>query len=387
MTRKVDIYVNGCFHALYLAAELDKRQYLNSVFAAYPKFRCVKQYAIDPKKITSSLSNFAINYAARKFSQFSGLNLDPTYFLAKRFDKKSKKKLNKKTDIVVCWSSSALQTLIAAKKKNIISVLESGSAHVNVNRRLLAEEYQNKRSLSDPRVVDLQLQEYAAADYISVPSEFVKKSFVAEGIAEHKIIVTPYGIDIDLFKPEKRVKSKFRILFVGLVSQQKGVHYLIQAFKQLKLIEAELWLVGAIAPDMQDYVKQNSAENIKLFGSIEYAKLPSFYTQASVFCLPSIQDGFGLVALQAMACGLPLICTQNCGAADLITDHEQGFVIPIRSVDHLKEKLLYFYDHPEAAAQMGINARNLVQENYTWQQYASKMIQHYEGFYCRGVPG
>ena len=93
--------------------------------------------------------------------------------------------------------------------------------------------------------------------------------------------------------------------------------------------------------------------DIRHLGPFPERELHKYYSQGSVFCLNSIEDGFGMILVQAMACGLPVITTTNTGGADIVRDGRDGFIIPIRDVAALKEKILYFYENPEAAAAWG----------------------------------
>jgi glycosyltransferase involved in cell wall biosynthesis len=96
-----------------------------------------------------------------------------------------------------------------------------------------------------------------------------------------------------------------------------------------------------------------------------------------VAVLPSISDGFGLVILEAMACGIPVIATDRTGAADLMEDGAHGFIVPARDVAALKERLAYLYrNHAEAKA-MGARARERVLSAFTWEHYGERVVSVY----------
>ena len=91
----------------------------------------------------------------------------------------------------------------------------------------------------------------------------------------------------------------------------------------------------------------------------------------------SVEEGLSMVQLQAMACGLPLICTENTGGEDLITENgKEGFVIPIRDVEALKEKLLFLYKNPEITKKMGEAAKNRVAKGFSWDDYGDRYISN-----------
>jgi glycosyltransferase involved in cell wall biosynthesis len=106
--------------------------------------------------------------------------------------------------------------------------------------------------------------------------------------------------------------------------------------------------------------------------------LAKSYVRGSVFVLPTVEDGFAMVLVQAMAAGLPVIATVNSGGPDLIEEGKQGFLVPIRDVDALKEKLLYLYEHPEERAEMGRAAAARVAQGFTWHDYGDGVIAAYE---------
>jgi len=101
------------------------------------------------------------------------------------------------------------------------------------------------------------------------------------------------------------------------------------------------------------------------------------YEDADVLILPSVEEGFGKVVAEAMACGLPVVVSENTGAKDLVENGENGFIVPIRDVKRLKEKILYFNDNPEITRRMGKNARKTV-EKYTWMKYGNEFVKAYE---------
>jgi glycosyltransferase involved in cell wall biosynthesis len=94
----------------------------------------------------------------------------------------------------------------------------------------------------------------------------------------------------------------------------------------------------------------------------------------SVFVLPSLADGFGMVVPQAMACGLPVIVTENVGAADIVRDGRSGFIVPVRDVEALCEKLRFLHENRDLAREMGRQARQDVICGYTWDDYGDRLV-------------
>jgi len=215
--------------------------------------------------------------------------------------------------------------------------------------------------------------EYHLADYITVPSSFVKRSMNEAGINPEKIFVNPYGVDLSQFKQIPKQDNIFRVIFCGNLSIQKGSHYLLQSIYELNLEDFECWHIGKISSEMEVFIKKYRTKKMKYKGVQPQSELYKLYSQGSVFCMPSLQEGMAMVQLQAMACGLPLICTTNTGGDDLITaDGKEGFVIPVKSVDSIKEKINYLYKNRSECREMGLKARQRVSKGFTWNDYGDR---------------
>jgi glycosyltransferase involved in cell wall biosynthesis len=272
-------------------------------------------------------------------------------------------------------SSQGTRTLQKAKKKGTIIIVDERGAHPTHRRKLLEEEYARFRcsSSTEEFFENIRKQEYELADFILVPSQYVFDSFVKMGINEHKLFIVPYGVDLGVFQQIPKIDKTFRVLYVGRVSLAKGVHYLLEAYRQLELKNAELLLIGQIEEVFKPILKKY-AGIFKHISNVSNKELYKFYSNSSVFVLPSLSDSFGLVSLEAMACGLPIIVTENCGA--VTRDGKDGFVIPIRDVKALKEKILTLYENEDLRQQMGNSAKEYI-KNFTWEHYGQKVVQAY----------
>ena len=193
------------------------------------------------------------------------------------------------------------------------------------------------------------------------------------------MIHVPYGVDLTNFRPVPKEDKIFRIIHCGAISIQKGAHYLLQAFYELNLPGAELWLIDSMSNEIKPFLEKY--DNGRVFHKGPYPQniLYRYYSQGSVFCLASIQEGLAMVIPQAMACGLPAICTTNTGGEDIVRDGIDGFIIPIRDVEALKEKILFMYENPERRREMGESARLRVQSGFSWDDYGDRIVQAYAG--------
>lgn len=376
---KVTVAVKGRFHAFYLAHELQKHGYLQKLITTYPVFETLK-YGVEKNLIKSLIIHEIIDRAWRKLPDKIKFSYNAQFLLHEIFDIYASHYIPKNTDIFVGWSSFSLHGLRRAKALGAKIVLERGSSHISYQTDILKQEYAElglRGEYAHPRIVAKELEEYAEADRIAIPSTYVKETFLQYGVAEAKLIQVPYGVNLERFYPIPKADAAFRVIHCGNLSIRKGVHYLLQAFAELRLPEAELWLIGSLPEEIKPFLRQWASPAIIHQGPFPERELYQYYSQGSVFCLASIEEGLAMVQAQAMACGLPVICTTNTGGADLVRNGVDGFVVPIRDVDALKEKILFFYNNRDACKTMGESARRRVSRGFAWSDYGDKMIQAY----------
>ncbi|MCX5892042.1 MAG: glycosyltransferase family 4 protein [Deltaproteobacteria bacterium] len=358
---KVTISVMGRFHAFYLAHELQRRGHLERLITSYPKFEMNRGWRRAPNLVKA-------RYNAQ-------------YLIHELFDRRAARHLPSQPELVVGWSSFSLHTLRRARELGAKTVLDHGSCHIAAQDEILREEYSRLglrgHEFAHPKIIAKELLEYREVDCITIPSGFVRETFIQRGVPEAKLLLAPYGVNLTNFYPSPKLDRVFRIIHCGNISLRKGVHYLLQAFAELKLPDAELWLIGSLTEEIRPILQRLASPNIRHLGPFPEPELHKYYSQGSVFCLNSIEDGFGMVLVQAMACGLPVITTTNTGGADAVREGRDGFIIPIRDVAALKEKMLYFYKNPEAGRSMGEAARERVQTGFTWADYGDKIIAGY----------
>lgn len=375
---KVTISIGGRFHAFYLANQLEKRGHLGRLVTSYPKFETVK-YGIPREKIRSVIIKEILHRGWNALTPFIKDSYNPNFLISDLFDRLASNKIGS-PDIFTGWSSFSLITMRKAKKKGAVAILERGSSHIEFQRNILREEYEKygiKPRLSHPKIVEKELREYEEADYIALPSLYTKRTFLEKGFPEGKLIHVPYGVDLSSFRQVEKNDNVFRVVFVGGITLRKGVHYLLQAFSELDLPNSELMLIGSVSEEMKPFFRKYEGK-YNYVGHVPQKELYEYYSQGSVFVMMSVEEGLALVQPQAMACGLPVICTAHTGGEDIVRDGKDGFVIPIRDVESLKEKLVYLYENPEKRDKMGNSARERVKTGFTWDDYGNKIVREYE---------
>jgi glycosyltransferase involved in cell wall biosynthesis len=229
----------------------------------------------------------------------------------------------------------------------------------------------------DPWTIERELAEYDSSDAICVPSEFVYRSFVEKGIPSYKLWKNSFGVDLTMFRSIPKEDEVFRVIFVGSLSVRKGVAYLLEAIRSLALPNCDLWLIGEAQAELTSILK-NHEEDFRGIGVVPISELYKFYSQGSVFVLPSIEEGLSLVLAQAMACGLPVIATTNSGAEDLYNDGIEGFIVEPRNARAIAEKIEFLYRNPNVREVMGRAALQRVKALNGWNQYGARALEMYK---------
>jgi glycosyltransferase involved in cell wall biosynthesis len=294
-------------------------------------------------------------------------------------------------DVIDALDGLGLEAGTRVQQNGGVWICNRGSAHILTQKQILTEEHERwgqpmPRSYFDPWMVDRGLAEYAGANAIVVPSHFAKRSFVERGIDAARVHVCPYGVDLSMFRPEEKQDQKFRAIFVGAQSIQKGIGYLMDAVRPLAQAKSmELWLVGAPTSDGKPILDAN-ADLFVHQGVQPRDRLSWFYSQASVLVLTSVQEGLALVQALAMACGVPVIATVNTGAEDLFTNGVEGFIVPPRDALAIRERLEFLMENPRRLRDMGAAALDRVQQLGGWARYGRLCRDVYRKITAAGQP-
>jgi len=362
------------FHLYDLANQMLERGNLKTLYTANPWWKIDKDLRPYSASFPWIISYF---YMLKKLG-LSSTNPQMNWITIESYDKWVARNLSP-TDAVVALAGRALYTLRKAKMLGALAVCDRGSSHVEYQNSILAEEHEVwgiPYEPIDPRGIQKELKEYEECDVITVPSKFVYRTFIENGVPEQKVKIVPYGVDLKVFYPSLKLDSVFRILYVGSVSLRKGVIYLLEALKKMELVNFELLLVGSMTPELSSRLSCYTGL-YRYIGVVDRANLQYYYSQASVLVLPSLEEGLALVQAQAMACGLPVIATTNTGAENLFTDSVEGFIIPIRSSEAIREKLLELYYNPEKRQSMSEACLKQVRNLGGWDTYGRNAISVY----------
>ncbi len=217
-------------------------------------------------------------------------------------------------------------------------------------------------------------REIELADGILLGSEFAAQSFVAEGVPRDKLVVVPYGDDLQPYMPPRRPPPPrpFRVIYAGQLTQRKGLSDLLRGYQRFARPDTELPLVGAPVGGLAAL-----APFARLFTHVPHQTRPALaahYRASHVFVFPTLVEGMPLVVLEAMACGLPVIVTAN-GPGGIVRDGVDGYIVPERDDVAVADRLERLYADPERTAGMGRNAARRAQE-FSWDRYAKQVQAH-----------
>jgi alpha-maltose-1-phosphate synthase len=379
---RIALSTPGKFHTFDLARELYARDALAAVFTGYPSFKLKNENV--PQEMIRTFPWLQSAYMAFPWKQHLPHSAIQQweYLAATTFGNWVAKSLPE-CDIYVGLSGSSLPAGKKAHEQGARYICDRGSAHIRVQDQLLREEHamwDMPFAGIDSRTVDREEAEYAEADCITVPSIFAYRSFVKQGISAEKLRLLPYGVNVARFQPvAEPAVDQFDILYVGAMSLQKGIQYLVQAYQKINHPNKSLTFVGAPSAEIIALLSARGLwpADTKVLGHVPQTELKNIMSRSHVLVLPSVQDGFGMVMAQAMACGCPVIASHHTGGEDLFDDGYEGYIVPIRDVNALTERLQQLADNPEQRAAMGKRALARVQTLGGWNNYGEKAIAIY----------
>ncbi len=217
---------------------------------------------------------------------------------------------------------------------------------------------------------------FAQADAVICASSFTRHSLVAAGSVAPAHVVG-YGVDLELFCARTLAPSAkpLTVGFVGALSQRKGARYLLAAMASLPKGAAKLIIYTRAAVD-RDLIRGFEGVDVEIRGGLSDAALAADMKRCDLVALPSIAEGFGLVILEAMACGVPVLCTTSTGGADFIKHRQNGLLIGPGNAEAIHQELDWALTHRDELFQIGQAARAEA-ERHTWAEYRRKFFAAY----------
>jgi glycosyltransferase involved in cell wall biosynthesis len=240
-------------------------------------------------------------------------------------------------DVLVAMSGVYLEALESARRRfGAKIVLVRGSKHILAQDEILARTPGAERPSRGS--IERELAGYELADMIDVPSGHVAGSFERDPVARAKVVINPYGVSLEQFPllPGRAREKSFTLVVAGAWSLRKGCDLIERAVasdRRFNLIH-----VGPIA----DLDFPHGHPNFRHFPKVDQSALWRVYSQADALVQPSREDGFGLVIIQALASGLPVLCTDATGGDDVRCTpalSDRVLTVPAESLEALREGL------------------------------------------------
>lgn len=266
------------------------------------------------------------------------------------------------------FTQVGLEMLQWARSAGIPTTLDNPNGHIRNFREVYERESRRwcgkvYRGHPNPAMVKRVEEEYQLADMIRVSSEWSKNSLITGGVAAKKIRVFQQPIDLLRFHPaghRKESNGPLRVCFVGTLDFRKGFLYLLRAVKLVGSDHVSLELVGATGNRHCARLLTDERNGVNLCCA-PGNPIPAYH-RAEIFVLPTLEDGSPFAVAEAMACGLPVIVTNSCGAAEWVKSGRTGWVVPAGEVEPLAKALEEALHHRQELPSMGQLARADVEQ-------------------------
>jgi alpha-maltose-1-phosphate synthase len=316
--------------------------------------------------------------------RWSGRRQTLVDWVARSFDQSTANAVVESDEAVYCYEDSAATTFQRAKEVGALRIYELPILHYREMHRILELEKARDpelggflQSLREPGwKLERKDRELLTADVIVVPARFVQRSiqrFLKPGA---RFLVVPYGSD-----PQALAKSwstidqqgPLRLFFAGILGPRKGLHVLFAALNRMAARHHyHLSLAGRWEPGFRDWLSRKYRVEYEWLGQLSHADVYGACRRAHVFVFPSLAEGFGLVILEAMASGVPVIATDQTAGPEIIEEGVDGWVVPAGEVEALVVALENVLDQRDKLMEMGLAARRKAGLR-SWSRYRAEL--------------
>ncbi len=278
-----------------------------------------------------------------------------------------------KPDLVIGYEMCCLRTFRHAKRLGATCILDAAACHFRwVDQQLLGSKFSAKPL--DPRSAlrMRKLCEARLADAIMCPSELARSTYVRHHLSRKKVFVNSLGYAPHVFSLKLRREIRSHIhptfVYVGQLAKHKGLHVLLEAFGRVadKHPSVRLRVVG---PTLD--IKVTDSEKIQVLGRISPAELAKELATSDCLLLPSLTDSLGLVVLEALAIGVPVVVSDHAGSMQFVRNGENGWVVPAGNPHALAKRLEQCVDKIDSIRGMSDQCSASVAD-YTWQHYQQR---------------
>jgi glycosyltransferase involved in cell wall biosynthesis len=229
------------------------------------------------------------------------------------------------------------------------------------------------------------------AEAIIAPSNSIKEYLLNYRVKDEKILLIPSGVDVEVFSPNPSKMLRERlglgdekiILSIARLHHLKGIHLLIKAYGYVVKNFPDTRLVilgkGPQEKELKDMAKELNMEKNVIFLTehVPHERISDFYNGADIFAFPSIVEPFGMVNLEAMACGIPTVSSNTGGMRDMVLHGKTGFLFTPGDVKGIQDALMAMLGNERLIKEMGVESRKRALE-YDWRKIARQILDKYE---------
>ena len=309
------------------------------------------------------------------------LSVDAVY---RSLDRRVRRRLRGTTSFtgVYAYEDGAVDTFREARRRHLPVLYDLPIGYWRAARDFLVEEAEREPEWAStlignddsPAKTARKDEELALADTVYVASSFTLKTLASAPAFRAKVEVIPYGAPPRLagapLRTQRDGSGPLRAIFVGSLGQRKGLSYLFHACRALGK-SVSLTVIGT--PPLQSCpALERELQQVRWIPSCPHAQVLAEMAAHDVFVFPSLFEGFGLVLLEAMAMGLPIITTPHTAGPDLIDDGVEGFIVPIRSAEAIAQKLELLQKNRALVDEMGKKAAARA-STFTWENYENRL--------------
>ena len=297
-----------------------------------------------PPHLVDSFPAFGLEYALRlRLARNAAASSEAFLWAGARFCELVRKRGLGRATAVYTYNDAALEILVHARSRGMVTVLEQTIAPLAIEAALLDAErakypgwepHSANAAVLERRCLRQQ-DEWMAADLILCGSHFVVDGIRKAGGSTCRCAIVPYGIDSTAVPRIRAAHSPLRVLTVGAVGLRKGAPYVLAAAKALGGA-AEFKMLGPVA--IADSTRAKFEGHVQILGAVPRSEVALQYEWADAFLLPSLCEGSATAIYEALAAGLPVVCTPNCGS--VVTDGQDGFIVPPADHEPIVERLL-----------------------------------------------
>jgi glycosyltransferase involved in cell wall biosynthesis len=285
---------------------------------------------------------------------------------------------------VYAYEDCAVLQFAAAKKLGIKCIYDLPTGYWRASRKLLKEEYDRHPEWSDTFVgfkdsgtkLAIKDKELSMADVVFVASQFTANTLKEYQGKLPPIKIIPYGFPFANIPKENKVKNKIKLLFVGNLSQQKGIANMFEAIRGFEKF-VELTLIGK---KNNNKILEKELNNHSYLGILPHNEVLKIMREQDILLFPSLFDGFGMVISEAMSQGTPVIASERSAGPDIITHGENGWLMKAGSTISLRENIENILSNPNIIKEVGFQAIQTA-KNRPWSKYGQETAESIRNLY------